>query len=93
MEEDLMKDRQPHKLEDPSLVEVGQVWDFVGEGGDLLVLVLETCDSPSTPLDPEGRRNANVLVLDNSQHDDGFSEGKVISYSEKHLCRHFKRVS
>lgn len=83
------------KPEDPSRVEVGQVWDYVGEDSDLLLLVLETRDAPPTRLDPEGRRNVNVLVLENcNQHEDGYGfVGKVISYSEKHLRRNFRRVS
>lgn len=89
-----MKDRRPPRWEDPSRVEVGQVWDFIGEGEDITLLVLETREIPPTGLDPNGRRNASAYVLMSSQDDDtrGF-QGNILSYSEKHLRSYFKRVS
>jgi hypothetical protein len=80
---------KPERWEDPSRVEAGQAWDYVGDDEGMLVIVTEVRDHPPTALDRSGRRNASVYVV---EHSDGYA-GLVISYSEKHLRRSFRRVA
>jgi len=86
------------RWKDPSSIEIGQVWDYIGEDCDLLLLVLDTHELlvPSQ-LNSKGHRDVNVhvLVLENScQNEDMYGyEGKTLSYTEAHMRRNFRRVS
>ena len=74
----------------------GQVWDYIGEDSNLLLLVLETVRWAPTRLDPEGHHNVSVVVLEScNQHEDNYAvvPGTTLFYSEKHVRRHFRRVS
>lgn len=84
------------RWEDPSRVEVGQVWDFDSDGEHMLVIVVEVRDLVIAPgSDYErARRNANVYVVQDVLNEGpGHYEGRIIGYSEKHLRRNFRRVS
>lgn len=84
---------RPERWEDPSHVEVGQAWDYVGDDEDMLVIVTEVRDNLPTVLDPNGRRNVSVYVVEDQGEVAPAYEGHIIAYSEKHLRRNFRRVS
>ncbi len=83
---------KPERWMDPNRVEVGQAWDYVGDDEDMLVIVTEVRDHPPTMLDKGGGRNVSVYVVE--YRFEGYEyDRRVISYSEQHLRRNFRRVS
>lgn len=88
--EGVVRDRRPFKWEDPSRVEVGQVWDYLGDSDeDVTIVVVDVRDMPPTVLESAGRRNATCVVLTDYSH----HVGVRLSYSEDHMRRSYKRVS